>query len=440
MGNKPLTKHAHDRCFHTVPRRAFPYARPAKLKRACVAKLTAELSALRWFGYLSIVSLLFGYCADTFAQSDVQANQLGQTDLINMPDARVEPEGVLRFGAGYFDPYTTIWTSVSMFSRLEFTARYTVIDDVEAFNDRPDSDFGDYKDKAFDVKLVLLKESRFFPQVAVGAQDFTGTKVFDANYVVLSKRLGGLDLSLGTGTDRLDGAFGGINYTPSWFKNWTFSAEYDAFDYENDRFASESGADKRAGGMTYAINYHWGWLGAQLAVQDGEIGANAYVAIPLMEPEFIPKFEEPPPYSQKIDQATVQDWEQDKQHALALIKTLEAQDYKNVRVWLHDQQLEVGVAIPRISLIGRAAGHAARTALLMSPVGTQSIKITYYTMQDMVVVSYEFLDLAKLDLFFSGQLTYGELVQVMKISYAEPKYARLLERNNVTVPKEVREI
>ena len=56
-----------------------------------------------------------------------EPNTTGQTGLINMPDARMDEDGRLRFGASYFRPYVPIWASISMLPRLELSGRYTII-------------------------------------------------------------------------------------------------------------------------------------------------------------------------------------------------------------------------------------------------------------------------------------------------------------------------
>ncbi|WP_455218610.1 YjbH domain-containing protein, partial [Kaarinaea lacus] len=143
------------------PSHSFPHNPLAILSTRCVLLLLACLCSFKVFA---------------------EPNQLGQTGLVNMPDARIDDEGTLRFGLSHMQPYSALWASVSFFSWLEMSGRYTEIDNVEAFN-RPDTDFGDYKDKAFDAKIRLLKESKYFPQLTIGAQDFLGTQVFEAQFV-----------------------------------------------------------------------------------------------------------------------------------------------------------------------------------------------------------------------------------------------------------------
>jgi hypothetical protein len=349
-----------------------------------------------------------------------------------MPDARIEETGTLRFGYAYYEPYPTLWSTISMFSRLEFGARYTRFMHVTAFEGEG---YGDSKDKAFDAKLTLLKESKYLPQFSIGVQDFLGTQLLKADYVALNKHFGGLDITLGYGRYRIDGAFGGLRYNPQWLKGFGFVAEYDAFDYKKDPYADQSRVDeKKAGGPTYGIEYQWGWLGSQVSYQDGEWGANGYISIPLDKTEFIPKVDEPPPFTEQVYRPTIEQWQQDPQYRKSLIRALETQGYKNVRVRLNRSVLELGFSQPRMTFVGRVIGRGVRTALLMSPTGTQSIKLTYYSEIDVPIVTYHFKDLPQLEAFFAGTVTYGDMVKNLTVSYAEPKYTKELEKNTQLLP------
>ena len=180
-----------------------------------------------------------------------QASSTGQSGLIHMPDARVEPEGTWRLGAGNSDPYFTLWSSVTVLPRLELSGRFTRIDNVPAFSDG--SHYGDYKDKAFDAKLMVWKESAYLPAASIGVQDFTGTRLFRARYVALGKQIGDVDATLGYGEQRLDRWFGGLRYTPGWNPRWSVVAERDANRYAEDHRAELSGAAMRRGGATFGI-------------------------------------------------------------------------------------------------------------------------------------------------------------------------------------------
>ena len=349
----------------------------------------------------------------------------GQTGLVSMPSARIEENGALRFGLSRYFPYTTMWSSLSMFPRLELGARYTAVDNTVGLPSNPG--FGTFKDKAFDAKLLFLQESKYFPALSVGSLDFLGTQVFDAEYIVASKRIGPLDFSLGYGRGRIDGVFGGFSYRPKWAKRFEFVYEYDAFNYKEDRFANTHSVYGKLGGSTYAVNYHWGWLGVQVAYQEsGEYGINGFVSIPLMQREFIPKLHEPAPFSLTVNKPTIVQWQADTNYKADLVIALEAQGFKNVQLLINNNQLEIGFSTRNITLVGRAVGRVVRTALLMGPKDITNIKVTYITLTDLALVTYDFHNLSLLTQFFEGSVTYGELLKGMSISYADPATARLL--------------
>src|SRR2546427_9807094 len=98
--------------------------------------------------------------APVFAQSSAvsEPSVSGQTGLISMPDARFAPEGSWRTGLSFMRPYQTLWSGVTVFPWLETSFRYTRIYHVPGFVGRPDEHYGDFKDKAFDAKLLVLPE------------------------------------------------------------------------------------------------------------------------------------------------------------------------------------------------------------------------------------------------------------------------------------------
>ena len=347
------------------------------------------------------------------------ASTTGQSGLINMPDARIAPDGTLRFGYGFAEPYPTLWTSVTMLPRLELSARYTRIMGVPGFPDDPTADFGDYKDKAFDGKFVLFEEGSLLPQLTIGAQDFMGTRIFDAYYAVAGKRLGDFDFTLGFGTKRIDGVFGGVRYRPKAFRNWALVAEYDANDYPRDLGALQSGAANIKKGPGVGLEYTWGWLTGQIAYTREKPAAMAYLSIPLSQKDFIPKINEPQPYTKITPRPTMEQWQSSDEHQRQLVRALAAQDFRSIRVAMVHDRIEVSLTNSRISRVSRSVGRAARTILLLSPIGTREIKITY-TVRELPIVIYTFSDLDRLQRYFNGMLPRWELVPHVGIHYAAP--------------------
>lgn len=353
------------------------------------------------------------------APAGAEPSLTGQTGLIYMPDARLDPDGTWRSGYSMADPYGVVWTSLTAMPRLEASLRFTEIDGVPGFGDRPDTDYGDYKDKSFDAKLLLFEEGRFWPAVALGGQDLFGTEVFRAGYVTVGKRIGDFDFTLGYGSDRIDGGFGGVRYRPQWARGFGLVAEYDANDYARDQGSALSGVDRREKEVVAGIEYRYGWLGAQLSHGHDETGVNAYISIPLQQRDFVPDIEEPAPYVEIPPKPRLDQWNADPAHRQRMLQALLRQDFKNVGIATEGERIVVVLTNARISEMSRAVGRAARTILALAPVETREIRITY-TVNDLAFATYDFLDVKRLQRYFNGQIGRSELAQYVGIRYAQP--------------------
>ncbi len=370
---------------------------------------------MRYFISISVAIVTLSFYSDF---SNAEASLTGQTGLISMPDGRISKDGNLRLGLSYSSPYAAMWSSISLLPRLELSGRYTQINGVSA--GFVEGDFGDYKDKAFDAKLVLLKEASYRPNIALGKQDFLGTHLFSSEYLSISKTFSDVDLTLGYGQKRIDGWFGGLRYTPSRYKNFSLVAEYDAYDYSNDPQADQSKAGSRSQGIVYGLEYRFGWIRSQLAYQDGQALANLYLSIPLMRREFIPKIEEPAPYTQKTPLHSYEAWKYEPAiYQQKLLKALEQQGFKNIHLTANKDQIEISLTHTRISLMGRAIGRAARTILLLGPEKLKTIKITY-TVNDLALLTYTLNNMVILDGYLTGKQTWQALKESIDIEYSQP--------------------
>src|SRR3989338_6055592 len=242
-------------------------------------------------------TFMFGvFVAGASPAALAEPNHNVETGYINMPDGRVEADGTFRMGYSFAKPYSNVWSSVVVLPRVEFYARYARI--MSGSIGAPGSgweNYGDYKDKVFSGKVMLLEEDWLTPSVVFGIDDVQGTGLFKSKYLAASMQFGDLDTTLGVGTGRINGAFAGARYAPAAWKGIALAAEYDANNYQQDRFASQTGVDQRKKGMGLALEYRWGWLGSQLSWRDGKPGINLYASIPFQAKEFIPKVDEPAP-------------------------------------------------------------------------------------------------------------------------------------------------
>lgn len=123
-----------------------------------------------------------------------------------MPNARVLPDWSMRFEFGRYDIYGYYGVALGLWDRLEFHGQFTSVNTLKPFGNQG---YGIYKDRSAGFRLILVKENEFWPQVAVGAYDATGTALFASRYLVGSKMFGNLDLTIGAGQGILAGEFVG---------------------------------------------------------------------------------------------------------------------------------------------------------------------------------------------------------------------------------------
>lgn len=192
-----------------------------------------------------VVVILVGLL--TYSQSIVGTN--GQFFI---PTAEMHPDRTLVLGAGYIpkgyfqrynrnvNPGMPTFVTVSLLPFVEVMFRYT-----HELNMRVNPQTRYYPDRMFAGRIRLLKESKYIPALAVGANDFTkalglstaptnysatyivGTKSFDFNALTLSTTLGyGMDV---LDLNRYDflGAFGGVELSHNRFASSTVALEYD---------------------------------------------------------------------------------------------------------------------------------------------------------------------------------------------------------------------
>ena len=130
-----------------------------------------------------------------YASFPVTASDWGEIGLLQTPSARMAPPGDVRLHMSGVYPYTRLTAMLQPLDWLEFGFRYTDI--ANRLYGPNIAGNQSYKDKSVDVKLKLVDEGYYRPQVAVGFRDFGGTGLFSSEYMVGSKRWGNWDASLG---------------------------------------------------------------------------------------------------------------------------------------------------------------------------------------------------------------------------------------------------
>lgn len=195
------------------------------------------------------------------------SNYSAQGGYFTMPSARMRESGYFNAMFSSLSPYHIYALSFQLYDRLELLGSYWVFKGVKD----PilgDFGFGDSADRTASFRFSLLNEKDGFellPEIVFGANDFAGSKRFCSYYVVGTKQFKDYltEVSLGWGSGRINGFFGGISFSPfakedSSFKDFSFIAEYDANDYKHHKEEHPKGRE-----VNYPIN-----IGAQINFTD----------------------------------------------------------------------------------------------------------------------------------------------------------------------------
>lgn len=161
--------------------------------------VTAAVTAsAAWFGISASVSSAWA-----------QSNDFGVYGVLDVPSARMPAEGTFtttysrkKIADIYAISYQPLPWVEAAFRYTIFNAReYSPVPGVPCVQGSTICDDG--RDRSFELKVRLLTETKWRPEVSVGARDLVGTGAWGSEYLVAAKQFGPLDLSLGLGWGRL---------------------------------------------------------------------------------------------------------------------------------------------------------------------------------------------------------------------------------------------
>ncbi len=132
-------------------------------------------------------------------------NFWGVTGLIDMPSGETQTDGVFNTTFATFSGITRTTLTFQMAPRLSASFRYTSLANYDPGSSQPT-----YYDRSFDLRYQIFTEGRVRPAVSLGLQDFVGTDIMSAEYLVATKTIApGLKFTAGLGWGRL-GSYGSI--------------------------------------------------------------------------------------------------------------------------------------------------------------------------------------------------------------------------------------
>ena len=130
----------------------------------------------------------------------------GGPGIVDMPSADMAPDATLSATLSYFGGTTRGTVNFQITPRLSGSFRYAGVDGLTELGGRdiPDYDLDVYYDRSFDLRYQVMREGQYLPSVTIGMQDFVGTALYGAEYIVASKGLSpALQVTAGLGWGRL---------------------------------------------------------------------------------------------------------------------------------------------------------------------------------------------------------------------------------------------
>ena len=204
----------------------------------------------------------------------ISANMWGETGLLQTPTARTAPAGTAAATLGLFQPYGIVNLYFAPVNGVEFIMRYANINNVP-YGSQALSGGQTYKDKSTGLKVRLLNEDAYLPEVAVGARDMLGTGLFSGEYFVANKRHNDFDFSLGMGWGQLGARNNVTNpFVTAFGQNYATRPAATT----NQGGTSTGGFFHGTAAMFGGVQYHTPW---DSVVLKAEVDGNNYQQLPF---------------------------------------------------------------------------------------------------------------------------------------------------------------
>ncbi len=298
---------------------------------------------------------------------DNAANWLG-TGLLEIPTARVLDDGVIRISGAQAIPYRWYGGGMGIFPGVEFSGRLTAITNTPS---GLGPEYGSNKDKAFDMKYQVIPESKWLPAVAVGYHDLFGTQLFEAQYLVLSRQIFPFDFTVGYGTKRLKGPFGGIEV--ALHPRLHFLAEYNPIDYASDRPSARGVPEGAEWPMNFGIRYKLlSVLDLGVSYQRGDtLGVSLNFQAELGKP-VVPHRADPPPLVD-VDRSPFKQ-RNTKEMVEKIHAAIHQAGFSDVSVYTEGETLSAEFTNHQYLSNPKAVGRVLRILLLHAPSDTKKLQ------------------------------------------------------------------
>jgi len=344
-------------------------------------------------------------------------NFYGTSGLIDMPSAEMLPDGQIAVGVSSFGGSTRTTLTFQATPRIQASFRYTGIKDATF------SSFDTYRDRSFDVRFLLNRESRYLPALTLGLQDFAGTGIYAGEFIAATKNFSGgrvpgtVKATVGLGWGRLGssgaigapfgsdratfetGDTGGEPSVDQWFRGdaapfagvewqindkWGVKAEYssDAYDLE-----TRSDIFDRKSRFNFGTEYQL-TRGVRLGgyyMYGSEVGVNVQFQLNPKRPIAQLRIPAPRPYkirpSRNVDpQAYSRDWAASEAEVSAevrdaLIPLMAEEGLTLIEARTNASTTEVRYSNERYGATAVSVGRVARLLAAIMPASVETFRI-----------------------------------------------------------------
>ncbi len=277
----------------------------------------------------------------------VTFDHLLQGGYLNMPSARMGNDGEIGLGYSWVPPYINYNLRVQLTRRLEISGDYRIFKGVEDPVLSP-LGFGDLSDKGANVKFSIFspEDSGYtLPGIAIGYEDFIGTKNFNAYYIVMTQVLLDYDMevSLGYGDHRIHRWFGGMAWFPFRKCPWCYLrplslvTEYDATPYRKHNIEHHPKGRNTKTPFNFGLKYRlWDYFDFTLSYVRGQKLAFAFSTFYNFgyTTGILPKIDDPMPYLAPTNTEPLGILRPEDVLVQDLIYPFEEQGFDLLQVWL----------------------------------------------------------------------------------------------------------
>ncbi|MEQ6202803.1 YjbH domain-containing protein [Sulfitobacter sp. HNIBRBA2951] len=344
-------------------------------------------------------------------------NFYGAPGLIDMPSGEALPDGQIAVGVSTGAKSTRTTLTFQATPRIQASFRYSGIKDATF------SQFDTYRDRSFDVRFLLNRESRYLPALTLGLQDFAGTGIYAGEFIAATKNFSGaripgrIKATVGLGWGRLGssgaigspfgaerasfqpGDTGGELSVDQWFRGeaapfagveWQINDKFGVkAEYSSDAYVLETGSDifERESRFNFGAEYQVteGFRLGAYYLYGSEFGLNAQIQLNPKRPAAPLRIPAPKPFFNRPDrrtnpQAYSTDWAASEAEATvqvrdALIPLLEAEGMTLVATSTTASTTEVRFKNNRYRSTSVSVGRVARVMAELLPDSVETFRI-----------------------------------------------------------------